>query len=90
MTFDILSDSWCRCLSKYMRDMDMRVSRDCLDLAINTRSSAKRRAEMLMEPRFIPKSDALSSGPSELMKRLNRRGHKLQPIFWDTYDFITF
>ena len=65
----------------------MRVSRDCLDLAINTRSSAKRRAEMLMEPRSIPKPDALSSGPSELMKRLKRRGDKLQPIFWNKFKF---
>ena len=64
----------------------MSLSRWALDLPINKISSAKNSAEMLREPRSIPRPEELSSAPRLLMKSAKSKGERLQPKMENDHD----
>ena len=66
ITLDFLDDITRRCLAKYSRVMDIRVSKSLWDLPTTTKSSAKNKEEIFWGPIPIPNPEALRRGPREL------------------------
>ena len=74
--------------------ISIRASRAFLFFPTRTKSSANRRAEMLVSWRSIPRPDELSSAPRSLMNKENKSGLKLQTGMRNSYssfqgDFLT-